>query len=566
MAGLPWVSAPSTSTPAIGTNVAITLEGQAESVPTSATAERFGVWLTFMLDSSSAFETEPSEDSLEEEDIAQPKDTAAGFLAPSMHFMPPPGFQSMPLMIGDLADWQDFAPGGEWMPCKPASTPPEESGLRIAREDMFRRSDSETPPEPWDPVAGEQLTVPDRQSIGIIPELAQSSNPVAPPREPQTGAREPLSAIRGTAEHLEPSSLESFSWLPRSVHSQAAGSDVPQAEIAFSLSLKPKNAEVAPVEGPELGGAVPHSCAAISPHEEYLPATSQPQTERKLTDGSREPRNPTPLSRQKAGLERAESHPPEPFASLRNEPLVARAEKEPEVVPSTQFMTEATDRAPDFDSPQVRQRGATESMGVATNGAAAADSRASIWPEARTDRGTETSKVETSVIDPLPEVAQVAPRPPGALRQIRIEVGREQGAGIQLNVIERANRIQVSVHSADSGIRGALRSGLEDLTERFEKNGVSVEPGIHPRRESALQPESPLDALDNNLRGQDTQPALAGTQFSEKDLDRDQNRRQSGQQRPDSNDHPSHGRRGRDQEAWKQTLESILWSTPSRIL
>ncbi len=405
---------------------------------------------------------------------------------------------------------------------------------------------NETVPFPLQPGPGPEL----KRSVELVGPR-ESQSPVAHKFGPQPEGESPKHEV----SHPMPAAATGDKELSR-------------LEVAFALKLTPRTFETPEAGSPHLDSQ--DSRTGIPFHQELQRSDSRPpaRTSRVASEDSVRAL-PIPLAEAESegvevpGLVTAKTT--KPGAAVAYEPDRIR-------VVETVAKRSPADGVPDSDSPLLRRDGIATGTTTATvttgTTLTTVDSGNTGWPEAgaeirRTDQNS-SFETQSSVMEQLSRV-EGAPRPvPAPVRQIRIELDGQPGAGIHLNVVERASRIQISVHSADGDVRGRLRSGLEDLVQRFAHSGVSVEHWTQAHEPEGLQPALLTEAFET--RSKDRDSIHLPQTLDSRMFDQDAEKRHSAYQQPDWNEERLRGRRNRKQESWKQVMESNSWSIPSRII
>jgi len=162
------------------------------------------------------------------------------------------------------------------------------------------------------------------------------------------------------------------------------------------------------------------------------------------------------------------------------------------------------------------------------------------------------SVAEATPVEPIEEPAPAVPAS-RTVRQLRLSVETTPaGSPVELRLHQRPDGVEVSVHSQDSQVRDSLRTGLSDLVNNLEKQGVSSEM-LHPLRSNL--PENSSEPSAHRARTDEFASPVA--EASESEARDDTHRRQREPLWESGGDQ----RRRRDQQpdAWQKYLEEYTW-------
>lgn len=181
-----------------------------------------------------------------------------------------------------------------------------------------------------------------------------------------------------------------------------------------------------------------------------------------------------------------------------------------------------------------------------------------VWTSSHTPSETHPrsertgSAAEAAPVAPIEEPAPVVPAA-RTVRQLRLSVETTPtGSSVELLLQQRPDGVEVSVHSQDNQVRDSLRTGLSDLVNNLEKQGIASDI-VHPLRSNLTEHSSDLSV--HKARAEELASPVA--EASESEAREDTHR----QPREPLWEAGSDQRRRRDQrpDAWQKYLEEYTW-------
>ncbi|MCC6340640.1 MAG: flagellar hook-length control protein FliK [Bryobacterales bacterium] len=141
-------------------------------------------------------------------------------------------------------------------------------------------------------------------------------------------------------------------------------------------------------------------------------------------------------------------------------------------------------------------------------------------------------------------------------KQITLPLDSVGMRDIEVRLFDQGGHVQVSVHSPDREIRGALRANLEELIGSLETHGIRAE--MAGGREPS--PSSPSHA--GSAREMSLKDDSGLLQATTRDFDASRQQQQQQQRTPWLPQTESRKPAPRSADAWQQALEAS-WQTPS---